>query len=428
MKIPFLDLATPHRELKDELVALFSDILTSGRFVGGPVVEGFENDFAAFCNAPYCVGVSSGTDALRFAIIASGIEFDSIVLTVPNTFIATTEAISQAGAIPDFVDIDEKTYTIDCERLLDYLERECDLNPITGRPVHRLKGRPVSAIIPVHLYGQMADMDTILAIARMYNLIVIEDACQAHGAQYYSALSGQWETAGSMGTAAAFSFYPGKNLGACGEAGAITTSREDIAKAVRMLRDHGQPKKYYHDIEGYNGRLDSVQAGILGVKLKHLDNWTSKRRQAAAWYNELLGEMPGVIPPFESERCRSVYHLYVLRTSWRDELMSYLVSRDVAVGLHYPIPLHKQNAYKTKVFSSSKYPVAEKVSCEILSLPMFPELSREEISYVSQIIRDFIHEHVAAYRPGTGPEAMYQKDSETPHRYSNNRGRRSYEP
>ncbi|HPJ94466.1 MAG TPA: DegT/DnrJ/EryC1/StrS family aminotransferase [Deltaproteobacteria bacterium] len=427
MKIPFLDLAKQHCELKEELVAVFSDILTSGRFAGGPVVEKFETEFAAFCNTHHCVGVGSGTDALRFALIAAGVEPDSIVLTVPNTFIATTEAISQAGAIPDFVDIDEKTYTIDCERLREYLQRECDLNTITGRPVHRLKKRPVSAIIPVHLYGQMADMDSILDIAHTNNLIVIEDACQAHGAQYYSARNSQWETAGSMGVAAAFSFYPGKNLGACGEAGALTTNSEDIARKVRMLRDHGQPQKYYHDIEGYNGRLDALQAGILSVKLSHLKDWTAKRRQAAAWYHEMLGDIYGVITPLEAERCRSVYHLYVLRTTLRDELMNYLKENGVDTGLHYPIPLHKQNAYKMKVFSHSKYPISEKVSSEILSLPMYPELSREEISYIVHLIHDFFLEQTDILKPKTTPEVPFQKDFNIPQGRLNNQGRRIYE-
>jgi len=428
MKIPFLDLATPHRELKEELVAMITDILLTGRFVGGPFVEEFENDFAEFCNTNYCVGVSSGTDALRFALIASGIEADSIVITVPNTFIATTEAITQAGAIPDFVDIDEKTYNIDCMKLREYLEDQCDMNHIIGRPVHRLKKRPVSAVIPVHLYGQMADMDSILEIAREYDLLVIEDACQAHGAQYYSERSGRWEKAGSMGDVAAFSFYPGKNLGACGEAGAITTNREDIAGKVKVLRDHGQPQKYHHDIEGYNGRLDAIQAGILGLKLRHLDEWTSKRQKISMVYNEQLIQISGVVPPFESERYRSVYHLYVLRTPWRDELMKYLSVHDVDTGLHYPIPLHKQNAYKMRLFSSDRYHVAEKVSKEILSLPMFPELTKEEITFVVRTIQDFFSEKTAMPRHLNGSGPIYRKAPEMVCRYTNDQRKNIYEP
>ncbi len=389
MTIPFLDLATPHRELKEELVELFTDILLSGRFVGGPVVENFEREFAAYCNVNYCVAVGSGTDALRFALMASGIERESIVLTVPNTFIATTEAISQAGAIPDFVDINEQTYNMDPEKLRDYLETHCVWDAATLMPVHRLTQRPVSAVIPVHLYGQMADMDPITDLARQYNLKVIEDACQAHGAQYYSSLSRQWETAGSMGVAAAFSFYPGKNLGACGEAGAITTNSEELAHKARMLRDHGQSQKYCHELEGYNGRMDTLQAGILSVKLRYLDDWIARRRQAARWYNEFLEELEEVITPAESALCKSVYHLYILRTARRDELKEYLTAHNVDVGLHYPTPLHKQRAYMGRQFSYSAYPVTEKVCREILSLPMFPGLSRQDISFIAHLIQDF---------------------------------------
>src|SRR5438128_10925026 len=222
-KIPFLDLITPHRELEEELVAVFRNALETAGFIGGPMVEDFEEDFAQFCDVEYCVGVGSGTDALRFALIAAGVSPGSTVVTVPNTFIATTEAISQAGARPDFVDIDERTYTMDPVKLHAYLETECILNPETGRVVSKRTGRPVTAVIPVHLYGQMADMDPILELAARYDLILIEDACQAHGAEYFSTKENCWRKAGSMGRAAAFSFYPGKNLGACGEAGAVTT-------------------------------------------------------------------------------------------------------------------------------------------------------------------------------------------------------------
>lgn len=428
MKIPFLDLITPHRELKEELLEVFNDVLMSGRFIGGPVVENFEKDFATLCNTNYCVGVSSGTDALRFALIAAEIEKDSIIITVPNTFIATTEAISQAGAIPDFVDIDEQTYNIDPEKLREYIESECDLNAITGRPVHRLKGRPVSGIIPVHLYGQMADMNPILDIAQKYNLIVIEDACQAHGAQYLSSLSDQWEMAGSMGLAAAFSFYPGKILGACGEAGALTTQNATIAKKVKMLRDHGQQQKYYHEIEGYNGRLDAVQAGILSVKLKYIDDWIAKRRQVAAWYNELLEEIEEVTTPFESALCKNVYHLYILRTQLRDELMSRLATNTVDVGLHYPIPLHKQNAYKMRLFTSNKYPIAEKVSGEILSLPIYPELSKMEVSYVANLIQEFFYTQKPSWKSATKYSTPDQREPEIIRMNSFRPDRKPYEP
>src|SRR5215472_757927 len=246
------------------------------------MVEGFERDFAAFCGTQHCVGVGSGTDALRFALMAAGVPKDSIVVTVPNTFIATTEAITQAGARPDFVDIDERTYNMDPEKLREYLEKQCVYNPASGELINRRLGLRVSAIVPVHLYGQPADMDPLLELADRYNIIVVEDACQAHGAEYFSRREQRWRKAGSMGRAAAFSFYPGKNLGACGEAGAATTNDGSIAQKIKMLRDHGQTRKYHHEIEGYNGRLDAIQAGILRVKLRFLSEWNWKRRERAS--------------------------------------------------------------------------------------------------------------------------------------------------
>src|SRR2546426_6469444 len=252
-EIPFLDLVTVHREFREELLTVFKAALDTAGFVGGPVVQEFERAFAEFCESRFCVGTASGTDALRLALIAAGVQPGDTVVTVPLTFIATTEAISQAGARPDFVDIDERTYTMDPEKLRDYLETECTPNSETGRVVSKRTGSPVTAVIPVHLYGQMADMDPILDLATQYNLIVVEDACQAHGAEYFSRKEDRWRKAGSMGHAAAFSFYPGKNLGACGEAGAVTTDDERLARRCQMLRDHGQSRKYFHDLEGYNG-------------------------------------------------------------------------------------------------------------------------------------------------------------------------------
>src|SRR3989449_4417129 len=310
-KVPFIDLVTPHLELEEELVSVFRSALKTAGFVGGRMVEDFERDFAQFCGVQQCVGVGSGTDALRFALIAAGVRPGDTVVTVPNTFIATTEAISQAGARPDFVDIDERTYTMDPEKLRSYLETECRRDLRTGRVVSKRTGTPVTAVLPVHLYGQMADMDPILDLASRYNLIVIEDACQAHGAEYLSRTKGRWRKAGSMGRAAAFSFYPGKNLGACGEAGAITTDDEQLARRCQMLRDHGQSRKYFHDIEGYNGRLDSIQAGILRVKLQHLTRWNEQRRQSAESYNELRAPTAGrVTVPYQPSWSKPVYHLY----------------------------------------------------------------------------------------------------------------------
>ena len=296
--IPFLDLVTPHRELERELVDVFRQGLRTAHFVGGSAVDNFEEAFAAFCDAKYSIAVSSGTDALRFAIMASGVHPGDVVVTVPNTFIATTEAISQARAVPEFVDIDEQTYNMSAVMLQRYLEKQC-IRERSGRLISLRSGRPVTAVIPVHLYGQMADMDAILDLADQYGLVVIEDACQAHGAEYFSKKRNRWMKAGTMSKAAAFSFYPGKNLGACGEGGAVTTDNQEMATRIKMLRDHGQVKKYYHDVEGYNGRLDAIQASILLVKLPHVAEWNSKRRQIADNYNKLLADAVAVGLPHE---------------------------------------------------------------------------------------------------------------------------------
>ena len=378
-RIPFLDLLTPHRELEEELVSVFRATLNTAGFIGGPMVEDFERDFAAFCDAENCVGVGSGTDALRFALIAAGVKPGDTVVTVPNTFIATTEAISQVGAQFDLVDIDEQTHTIDPERLRSYLESECTPDARTNRVVSRRTGTPVTAVIPVHLYGQTADMDPILELANRYNLIVIEDACQAHGAEYFSKKEHRWRKAGSMGHAAAFSFYPGKNLGACGEAGAVTTNDEAVAREVRMLRDHGQSRKYHHAVEGYNGRLDALQAGILHVKLRHLTRWNEGRRLSAEHYNELFGPMAGSVRvPHQPSWSKPVYHLYVIRTSYRDDLQRHLGEAGIGTGIHYPIPVHLQPAYTALGWRRGDFPVCEEAADQILSLPMFPGLRAED--------------------------------------------------
>ncbi len=387
--IPFLDLVTPHAELREELNQVFNAALDTAGFIGGPMVQGFEEDFAKYCDTAHCVGVNSGTDALRFAFIAAGIGSRDVVVTVPNTFIATTEAISQAGARPAFVDIDEATYNMDPAKLRAYLELECDFDSETQTLTDRKSGGRVAAIVPVHLYGQMADMDSILELAEKYGLMVFEDACQAHGAEYFSRKENRWRKAGSMGRAAAFSFYPGKNLGACGEGGAITTNDAELAKKVRMLRDHGQSQKYYHDVEGYNGRLDSIQAGILRVKLRHLPKWTQQRQSAAVRYRELFAGVDGTITlPHEPSWTRAVYHLYVIRVEKRDEFMKDLASVGIGTGIHYPIPLHLQAAYKSLGYSKGDFPVTEKVSAEIVSLPMFPQL---QIDQQSRVVAEAIH-------------------------------------
>jgi len=400
--IPFLDLVTPHVGLQEELTNVFHRTLRTAGFIGGSMVEEFEKAFAVFCETTHSVAVSSGTDALRFALMAAGIEPGDVVLTVPHTFIATTEAISQAGAHPEFVDVDERTYNMSPEKLREYLEGQCSLDP-AGKLISSRSQRPVKAIVPVHLYGQMADMDPILALAERYNLIVIEDACQAHGAEYFSRQKNLWMKAGSMGRAAAFSFYPGKNLGACGEAGAVTTNDAKLAEKAKMLRDHGQAKKYYHDVEGYNGRLDAMQAGFLHVKLAHLARWNAARRERAAVYDRLLGNLEGaVISPFEPSWSRAVYHLYVVRTNDREGLIEHLKNAGIGSGIHYPIPLHLQKAYKHLNYRRGDFPAAEAAAEQIVSLPMFPHLLAEQQARVVNEIQHFLRLELVPKQCHTG--------------------------
>jgi dTDP-4-amino-4,6-dideoxygalactose transaminase len=388
--IPFLDLVTPHVELEQELTQVFQQALRTAGFIGGPMVEQFEKAFATFCDSKHSVAVNSGTDALRFALMAAGVRAGDVVVTVAHTFIATTEAISQAGALPEFVDIDERTYNMNSEKLREYLEEKCSKDS-SGRLMSKRSGRPVTAIVPVHLYGQMVDMDAILELADRFSLIVIEDACQAHGAKYFSKKQNRWLTAGSVGKAAAFSFYPGKNLGACGEAGAVTTNDESIAAHIRMIRDHGQAKKYYHDIEGYNGRLDAIQAGLLHVKLQHLAKWTEQRRERAAEYGRLFQAAGNPVEtPFEPSWSKAVYHLFVVRSGDREGLMSHLKDAGVGTGIHYPIPLHLQKAYTSMQYREGDFPVTERAAAEIVSLPMFPNLTPVQQARVVDEVRKFV--------------------------------------
>jgi dTDP-4-amino-4,6-dideoxygalactose transaminase len=383
--VPFLDLLTVHRELEEELVAVFRDALRSATFIGGPQVEAFEREFAEYCGTAHCVGVANGTDALRLALIACGVGRGDAVITVANTFIATVEAITQAGADVEFVDIDERTYCMSPSALEAYLA-SCEVDAKSGRPIGRRSGRPIAAILPVHLYGQMADMEPILRLADRYGLIVVEDACQAHGAEYQLS-DGTWRRAGSLGRAAAFSFYPSKNLGACGDAGAVTTNDSGIARTIRALRDHGQIAKHCHELEGWNSRLDAIQAGLLRVKLAHLDAWNAQRRVAAAWYNEHLGMVQGLTVPFESPRHRSAYHLYVIRHARRHVLMKHLESEDIVCGLHYPVPVHLQKWCPDVADIRERLPVSEQVAVEVLSLPLFPGMDEADQRCVSDAVR-----------------------------------------
>ncbi len=367
MKVPFLDLKIQYKEIEQEVLPMMTDAMENASFIGGPQVSGFEEEFANFCDSKFCVGVGSGTDALRFALMAVGVASGDEVLTVPNTFIATTEAISQVGATPVFVDIHSDTGNIDVSLIEDKITEK------------------TKAILPVHLYGQPADMDPILEIAKRHDIAVIEDACQAHGALYKE------KKAGAMGIAGCFSFYPGKNLGAFGEAGAVVTQDEEIAQKISMLRDHGQEKKYFHQMEGYNSRLDSIQAGVLRIKLKRLGSWNNSRRKNAAYYNELLSGIPGVTIPVEADFAVSVYHLYVILVEDRDRLQKLLGDKGIATGLHYPLPLHLQKAYTSFGFKEGAFPVTENVAGRLLSLPMYPQLSKKQIEYVADAIKEFMN-------------------------------------
>jgi dTDP-4-amino-4,6-dideoxygalactose transaminase len=397
-KVPFLDLVTPHKELREELLAVANKAFDTAGFIGGPMVEEFEKEFAAFCHTKYCVGVNSGTDALRFAFMAAGIKQGDIVVTVPNTFIATTEAISQAGATIAFVDIDEKTFTIDPVKLREYFETKCSFDANTKQLVEVATKKRVAAIVPVHLYGQTADMDPIQELATKYNLIVVEDACQAHGAEYYSEKDKTWKRAGSMGLAAAFSFYPGKNLGACGEGGAITTNDAALAQRMKMIRDHGQAQKYYHDIEGYNGRLDSIQAGWLSVKLRHLKDWTEARRSLAHRYHELLADSKEMLLPIEASWTKGVYHLYVVRVQDREAFQAFMGQGGIGTGIHYPVPLHLQKAYQHMGYKAGDFPVTERVAREIVSLPMFPQMNSAQQDETVKRIKEFVEAQVTSPR------------------------------
>lgn len=363
--IPFLDLVAQHRPLEDELVAAFRQALRTAGFVGGPEVAAFEREFAAYVGAAECAGVNSGTDALRFAYQALEVQPGDEVITVPNTFIATTEAITQAGGVIRFVDVSDDTMTMD-PRALEA--------GITARTV---------GIVPVHLYGQSADMDPIMAVARKHGLWVVEDAAQAHGARYHG------RKVGSIGDMAAYSFYPGKNLGACGEGGAVVARDAGRLEPVRRLREHGQSKKYYHDSEGYNGRLHAIQAAFLRIKLRHLDNWTEGRRRAAAWYRAALTGIPEIQVPVEADGLRHVYHLFVIRADRRDELQQHLTNERIGTGLHYPLPLHLQRAYQPMGLGAGAFPVTERAAASLLSLPMFPELTESQVDRVADAIRRF---------------------------------------
>jgi dTDP-4-amino-4,6-dideoxygalactose transaminase len=366
--IPFVDLKTQYRRLKPDIDAAVQSVMERGAYVMGKEHSEFEQAFANYVGAKHCLGVATGTDALELAIRACGIGLGDEVITVPNTFIATTEAITHAGAKLRWVEVDRRTYNIDPAGI------EEAITPQT------------KAILPVHLYGQPADMEPIMAIAQRHDLKVIEDCAQAHGAKYHG------QKVGTFGEVACFSFYPGKNLGAYGDGGAIVTSNDEIAERIKLLRNHGQREKYVHALEGYCHRLDNLQAAVLLVKLPHLDEWNECRRQAAATYSRLLQDVPGIVIPYVLPTVEPVYHLYVVQVPDRERVQSALKAEGIETGIHYPIPLHQQPAYAYLGCQSEDFPISATLGPKILSLPMFPEITEAQIQTVVKVLREAVAE------------------------------------
>jgi dTDP-4-amino-4,6-dideoxygalactose transaminase len=366
IRVPFLDLNAHHSPLRDEFDQAIGEVIDSGAFAGGPFVEKFENEFAAFCRCQHAIGLGSGTEALWLSLLACGVGAGDEVITVPNTFMATAEAITYCAARPVFVDVDEQTYTMDPAGLEKALTSK------------------TKAIIPVHLFGQPADMDPILEFARKHGLFVIEDACQAHGAEY------KGRRAGTLGDAGCFSFYPGKNLGAFGEAGAVVTEDPELAEKIRVLRDHGQVRKYRHNMIGWNCRMDGIQAAVLSVKLRRLENGNLLRRAHAQEYDRAFAGSEEVVTPAEAAYARHVYHIYALRVQDRDQIMFTLKEKGIQCGVHYPVPVHLQRAYRDLGYHNGDLPVSEQTALEYISLPMFPELTKEQIEMVTLAVREAV--------------------------------------
>ncbi len=364
MKVPFLDLKAHHAPLIDQFDRAIRKVIESNAFAGGPFVEEFEKEFAAYCGSKYAIGVGNGTDALWLTLLALGIGEGDEVITVPNTFFATAEAITYCRAQPVFVDVDEDTFTMNPAELENSLTEK------------------TKAIIPVHLFGQPADMDPILEFARAHGLFVIEDAAQAHGAEY------KGRKAGTLGDAGCFSFYPGKNLGAFGEAGAVVTNDAELREKIQVLRDHGQVRKYYHTLVGWNCRMDGIQAAILSIKLRHLEEANLLRRERALQYNQAFEGIEGVATPFEADYARHVYHVYAIRVQERDEVRRFLEENGIGCGVHYPIPIHLQEACRDLGYTEGAFPIAEKLAEEFLSLPIFPELTEEQTEYVARCVSE----------------------------------------
>ena len=363
--IPFVDLKAQYQSIKPEVNAAIQGILDSCQFTLGSEVAAFEQEFAAYCHSQHGIGVNTGTSALHMALLAAGVGRGDEVITVPFTFVATVSAVDYTGATPVFVDIDPQTFTMDVKQV------EAAITPRT------------KAIIPVHLYGQCADMDPILKIAKRHGLVVIEDACQAHGAEY------KGRRAGSMGDMGCFSFYPGKNLGAYGEAGMVTTDNAEFARTIRMLRDWGAEKKYHHVLKGYNFRMEGIQGAVLRVKLRYLERWTEGRRTSAAHYDRLLAGS-GIPTPKAMPHNRHVYHIYAIRTAHRQAWQEALLAQGVQSGIHYPTPVHLLPAFADLGYRAGQFPNSEQAANEVLSLPMFPELTETQCEDVARALKNIV--------------------------------------
>ena len=365
MKIPFLDLKQQYKSIKEEIDPAIQNVIDNTAFILGKPVSDFEQEFAKAHDVKHCIGVSSGTDGNHLVLWALGIGAGDEVIVPANTFIATAEGVTLCGAKPVFVDCCSDSYNIDPDKIAGVINSK------------------TKAIVAVHLYGQPADMDALSEIAKKHNLFLVEDAAQAHLSEY------KGNKVGGLSAASSFSFYPGKNLGAYGEAGAATTNDDELAKKLKMYREHGQSEKYHHETFGHNYRMEGIQGAVLGVKLKHLNEWTEKRRAVAEKYKNLLEGVGDIVLPTEMPYSKHVYHLFVIKTKWRDELQNYLNENEISNGLHYPIPLHLQNSYKHLGYKKGDFPNTEDLANNCLSLPMFPELSEEQINYVVKNIKDF---------------------------------------
>lgn len=387
VRVPFVNLRAQYDELRPEIDEVIAKVIDGSAFIGGEAVREFERSFAEYCGTKHAVACASGTDAMQLALMAAGVQSGDEVVTVPNTFIATVEAITRCGAHPVFVDIDSSTYNMSPEALARFLESNC--RQAENVLVDRKTGRPVRAVLPVHLYGLPSDMAAILNIAAKYGLLVVEDACQAHGAEIR--MNDASRRVGNIGDIAGFSFYPGKNLGAMGEGGAVVTNDDSMARNVGIWHDHGQSERYIHvSPHGWNGRLDALQCAILNVKIKKLDEWNSRRRAAAEWYRERLCNMDRVGLPTVPEGKNHVFHLFVIQIPDRDSVQREMTSRGIGVGLHYPIPLHLQEAYRGLGLKRGDFPKAEAAAASILSLPMFPHITESQVDEVCQALRDIL--------------------------------------